>query len=58
MYTTPPVTGLIVLSVIGILMIATIPVVGFSLYGQTEVTSPPADTVGDAKINNQNDNPQ
>jgi len=57
MYTTPPTTGFIVLSVIGILLIATIPVLGFALYRESEVFSPPVDSVGDSVINNQNDRP-
>lgn len=57
MYTTPPTTGFIVLSIIGILLIATIPFVGFALYGNSEVYSPPVDSVGDSVINNQNDTP-
>jgi hypothetical protein len=57
MYTTPPITGFIVLSVIGILMLATIPVVALTLYDRTEITSHQADTVGDAKINAANEEP-
>lgn len=57
MYTSPPANAYIILSIIGILMIATLPIVGLSLYDRTEIVSPHADTVGDAKINAQNDTP-
>jgi hypothetical protein len=57
MYTSPPATGYIILSVIGILMLAIIPVVGLTMYDRTPVMSPKADTVGDAKINAQNSQP-
>jgi hypothetical protein len=57
MYTSPPAAGYIILSVIGILMLAIIPVVGLTLYDRTPVMSPKADTVGDAKINAQNSQP-
>jgi hypothetical protein len=55
MYTHPPTTAFIILSIVGILILASIPIIGFALYQQPEVTSPQADTVGDAKINEQND---
>lgn len=49
MYTTPPVTGFVVLSVVSILMLATIPVVALTVYGEPEISAPPADTnAGDA----------
>lgn len=57
MYTSPPTTGFIILSVIGILTIATIPIFAVTLYDRTEITSPQADPVGDAKINAQNSKP-
>lgn len=57
MYTTAPANAFIILSVIGILLIATIPIVGLTHYDRTEITSPQADTVGDAKINAQNNTP-
>ena len=58
MYTTPPITGFIVLSVIGILLLATtIPLLAFGVYDRTGVTTVQADTAGDAKINAQTDTP-
>ena len=57
MYSAPPTTGFIILSAICILLLATIPVVALTIYDRTEVTSPQADTVGDAKINAQNSKP-
>ena len=57
MYTSPPITGFVILSIIGILMLATIPVVALTLYDRTEITSPQADAVGDAKINAANEKP-
>jgi hypothetical protein len=57
MYTSPPAAGYIILSVIGILMLAIIPVVALTMYDRTPVMSPQADTVGDAKINAQNSQP-
>jgi hypothetical protein len=55
MITSAPRTAFIVLSVVSILLIATIPIVGLTLYDDTEITQPHADAVGDAKINSQND---
>ena len=57
MYTNPPATGFIVLSVFGILMLATIPVIALTLYDESAVTSPHADAVGDAKLDAQNKAP-
>ena len=57
MYTNPPATGFIVLSVFGVLMLATIPVIALTLYDESAVTSPHADAVGDAKLNAQNKAP-
>jgi hypothetical protein len=57
MYTSPPARAYIILSVIGILMIAILPIIGLALYERTEITSPRADTVGDAKINSQSKTP-
>ena len=34
MYTTPPVTGFVILSVIGILLLLLVPVAGLTVYGQ------------------------
>ena len=34
MYTTPPVTGFVILSVIGILLLLLVPVAGLTIYGQ------------------------
>lgn len=34
MYTTPPVTGFMILSIIGILLLLLIPIAGLTLYGQ------------------------
>jgi hypothetical protein len=33
MYTDPPATGYIILSIIGILLILIVPAIGFSIYG-------------------------
>lgn len=57
MYTTPPVTAFIVLSIVGMLIIGLAPVAVLSVYQKAEVTSPKADPVGDAKINSQNKAP-
>jgi hypothetical protein len=57
MYTSPPAAAYIILSVIGILILAIIPIVGLTMYDRTPVMSPHADTVGDAKINAQNNQP-
>lgn len=51
MYTSPPVTGFIILSVIGILMLATVPLVALTLYGEPEITQPAADPNGDQPAN-------
>lgn len=47
MYTTPPVTGFMVLSIVCILMLATIPLVGFTVYGEPDIAQPPADSNAD-----------
>jgi len=57
MYTTPPVTALIILSILGMLVIGLAPLAVLSVYDKAEVTSPKADPVSDAKINAQNKMP-
>lgn len=57
MYTTPPVAAFIVLSIVGMLVIALAPVAVLSVYQKAEVTAPKADPVGDAKINAQTTTP-
>lgn len=46
MYTSPPVTGFIILSVVGILMLATVPLVALTLYGEPVIAQPAADPNG------------
>lgn len=57
MYTTPPVAAFIVLSIVGMLIIASAPLAALSVWTKAEVTSPKADPVSDAKINAQNQAP-